>query len=72
MQFGGFVSDAAVQTASALTSITFMFATFPSILCVLILVLAFLYDLDGVKYTNIEKAIKSGNFGKNRDESITK
>ncbi len=72
LQFGGFVSDAAVQTASALTSITFMFATFPSILCVLILVLAFLYDLDGVKYTNIEKAIKSGNFGKNRDESITK
>ena len=33
LQFGGFVSDAAVQSTPAVKSITFMFATFPTIVC---------------------------------------
>lgn len=68
LQFGGFVSDAAVQSTSALTAITFMFATFPTIVCVLILILAFMYDLDGAKYTKIETAIKEGKFGEKKEQ----
>ena len=67
LQLGGFVSNAATQSASAVKAITFMFATFPTIVCLLILVLAFLYDLDGAKYTKIEMAIKEGKFGDSKD-----
>lgn len=67
LQLGGFVSDAATQSASAVSSITFMFAIFPTIVCAAILVLSFIYDLDGEKYTKIEAAIKEGKFGENRE-----
>lgn len=67
LQIGGFASDAAVQSASAVRAITFMFAIFPSIICAGTLVLAFLYDLDGAKYTKIEAAIKEGKIGKNKE-----
>ncbi len=67
LQLGGFVSDAATQSASAVSSITFMFAIFPTIVCAAILVLAFIYDLDGEKYTKIEADIKEGKFGENRE-----
>lgn len=60
LQFGGYVSEAMVQSASAVNAIVFMFAIFPTIICVGILILAFVYDLDGVKYTRIEAAIKEG------------
>lgn len=65
LQLGGFVSDAVTQSASAVSSITFMFAIFPTIVCAAILVLSFIYDLDGEKYTKIEAAIKEGKFGEN-------
>lgn len=68
LQFGGFVSDAAAQSASALRAIIFMFAIFPSIICAAIFILAMIYDLDGEKYTKIETAIKEGRFGENRAE----
>lgn len=68
LQIGGFVSEAATQSASALSTITFMFAIFPSIICAAILVLSFIYDLDGAKYSKIEAAIKEGKFGENREE----
>lgn len=48
-------------------SITFMFAIFPTIVCAAILVLAFIYDLDGAKYTKIEADIKEGEFGESRE-----
>ena len=68
LQIGGFVSEATVQSASAVKAITFMFAIFPTILCVGMFVLAVLYDLDGAKYSKVEKAIKEGKFGENREE----
>lgn len=67
LQLGGFVSDAATQSASAVSSITFMFAIFPTIVCVAILALSFIYDLDGAKYTKIEADIKEGKFGENKE-----
>ncbi|GAA0792734.1 MFS transporter [Faecalicatena orotica] len=68
LQWGGFVSTASVQAAGAQSAITFMYATFPAILCAGMVVLAFIYDLDGEKYTRIEQDIKSGNFGSKRKQ----
>lgn len=68
LQMGGFVSTAAVQTASAQKAITFMYATLPAIICVAMMVLALIYDLDGEKYNRIENDIKSGKFGSKREQ----
>lgn len=64
LEFGGYVSEAASQTASAVSAITFMYAVFPAILCAGMFILAFIYDLDGEKYNKIEKDIKEGRIGK--------
>lgn len=63
LEIGGYVSGAASQSASAVSAISFMYAVFPAILCTGMLILALLYDLDGEKYSKIEKDIKEGKFG---------
>lgn len=67
LQIGGYVSEAATQSASAVRAITFMYAIFPAILCAGMFVLGLIYDLDGAKYSKIEQDIKEGKIGANRE-----
>ena len=60
---GGFDGVMAVQSASALRAISFMYVIFPVLLCAGILIIAFFYDLDGEKYSQIEADIKEGRIG---------
>ncbi len=66
LELGGYVSSATSQSISAVKSITFMYAVFPALLCAGMFILALIYDLDGEKYSKIEKDIKEGRIGENK------